>query len=178
VQTTTDLCRGNYSVVTVGDEITIDDLVSFAPAPSIATNEPAGLGVVGMPTNVIVAARPHTASGVLLDMPVTVRFTPVSYVFDYGDGHSRETRTGGSAWSALGVPAFTATPTSHAYAQRGTYTVRTTVRYRAEVDFGNGWFDVDGTLSIPAAAHDIRVVEVRTALVDETCLENPGGPGC
>ena len=25
---------------------------------------------------------------------------------------------------------------------------------------------------------DVRVVEVRTALVDETCRENPSGPGC
>ena len=178
IPTSTEICRENYSVVVISDAITIDDLVSFAPAPSTATNEPSGLGVVGMPTNVIVSARPHTATGVLLDMPVTVRFTPASFRIDYGDGTARETRTGGSPWSALGVPTFTATATSHEYTERGTYTVRSTVRYRAELDIGNGWFDVDGLLSIPAAPHDIRIVEVRTALVDETCLEDPTGPGC
>jgi len=178
VPTSTEICRDSYSVMLLGDEITIDDLVSFAPAASTATNEPSGLGVVRMPTNVIVSAGPHTATGVLLDTPVTVRFTPASFRIDYGDGTARETRTGGSAWSTLGVPAFTPTATSHEYAERGTYTVRSTVHYRAELDIGNGWFDVEGLLSIPAAPHDIRIVEVRTALVDETCLEDPTGPGC
>jgi len=171
------LCRVHYEVVVFPD-VTIDDLASFAPAAPSFTGEPAGVGVVGMPTNLVVTASAHVAHGVLFDFPVAVRFTPRSFVLEHGDGTRRETRSGGRTWSALGQAQFSATPTSHAYAARGTYTARATVRYTAQVDLGRGWFDVPGILSLTSPGYTVRIVEVHTALVDRTCAEDPTGPGC
>ncbi len=53
-----------------------------------------------------------------------------------------------------------------------------TVEYAASVDFGGGWRPVAGVVRAASAGYGVRVVEVRTALVDRTCLENPRGPGC
>ncbi len=171
------LCRVYYEVISFPD-VTIHDLASFAPAAPAFTGEPAGVGVVGMPTNLVVTASAHVAHGVLFDFPIAVRFAPDSYVLDHGDGTRRETRSGGRTWSALGQAQFSATPTSHAYSARGTYTARATVRYTAQLDLGRGWFDVPGVLSITSPGYTVRIVEVHTALVDRTCAEDPTGPGC
>jgi len=173
---TDDLCRGNYSVVVLRP--TLADVASFAPASLPLVDEPGGVGIVGMPTNFVVTAGVHQQGGTLFDLPVTVRFTPTSYLFVHGDGTSREAVTGGQTWSQLGRAQFSATETSHAYRASGTYTATASVRYVAEADFGNGWMDVPGVLEIPAGATTLRIVEVRTALVDRTCVEDPAGPGC
>jgi len=157
---------------------TLADVARFAPASVPLVDEPDGVGVVGMPMNFVVDARAHEATGTLFDLPVSVRFTPASVLFVHGDGTSRVADSGGASWAALGLAQFSATPTSHAYAARGTYTASAVIRYGAEVDFGAGWRPVPGLLEIPATASDVQIFEVRTALVDKTCLENPGGPGC
>ena len=171
------LCRPNYSAATI-PRPTLSDLASFAPAaPSLAT-EPAGVGIVGMPSNLVTAAGEHVVTGQLFSLPVTVRFTPVAFTFASGDGGSRSTPTGGRTWAQLGQAQFTPTATSHVYTARGVYAARATVHYAASVDFGTGWSDVPGTLPITSAAQSIQVYEARTALVAHTCRENPAGPGC
>ena len=157
---------------------TIDDVAQFAPAPPGVVGEPDGFGVVGMPTNFVVGATEHTVDGEIFDVPVTVRFTPVAFLFDYGDGATRETTTPGTSWQDLDVPQFTATDTSHSYADPGEYEASATIRYVAEADAGGGWFAVPGILEIDTPATVIRVVDVDTALVEQTCDEDPGGPGC
>lgn len=173
------LCR-NVIVYTVEvqRQPTLSDLASFAPASVPLLDEPDGVGIVGMPMNFVVDARPHEQTGTLFDRPVTVRFAPLSVVFSYGDGATRSADDGGSTWTALGLAQFSATPTSHAYGARGTYTASATVRYGAAVNFGGGWVSVPGVLEIPTGAMSVQVFEVRTALVDKTCLESPHGPGC
>lgn len=173
---TDSLCRGNYSVAVLRP--TMNDVASFAPASAPFVDEPDGVGIVGMPMNFVVTADVHEQTGTLFDLPVTVRFTPTSYVFTHGDGTAREATTGGRTWAELGRAPFSATETSHAYAARGTYTATATVRYAAQVDFGNGWIDVPGRLEIVGGGTTLRIVEVNTALVDKTCIENPRGPGC
>lgn len=173
------LCRnGIVYTVEVQRQPTLSDLASFAPASVPLLDEPDGVGIVGMPMNFVVDARPHEQTGTLFDRPVTVRFAPLSVVFTYGDGSSRSAGDGGSTWTALGLAQFSATPTSHAYGARGTYTASATVRYGAAVNFGGGWVAVPGVLEIPTGAMSVQVFEVRTALVDKTCLESPRGPGC
>lgn len=157
---------------------TLTDVASFAPAGLGLTDEPDGVGIVGMPVNFVVTATTHEQTGELFDLPVTVRFTPDSVVFAYGDGATRTAADGGRSLSALGLPQFSATPTSHAYAARGTYTASALVRYAAEVDFGSGWVPVPGLLAIPTTNATIDVLEARTALVDRTCIEDPAGIGC
>jgi hypothetical protein len=171
-------CRGNYEVAGL-PEVTLADLASFRPATPQLTGEPAGFGVVGMPTNLVGAASEQRLSGTLLGWDVTVRFVPAEFVFSHGDGKSATTTTGGASWARLAQAQFTPTATSHVYGERGTYPVSVTVRYAASVDFGTGlWLPVDGFVTATSGDYDVRVVEVRTALVDETCSENPSGPGC
>lgn len=171
------MCRDSYAVGMLPD-VTLADLASFVPARPALTGEPAGLGVVGMPTNLVAQASVQHLPGTLFDYDVVVRFVPVAFRFDHGDGTTQTASTGGATWAALGQAEFTPTPTSHVYEARGTYDVSVTVLYRAAVDFGTGWRPVDGFVEATTSGYDVRIVEVHTALVDRTCLENPGGPGC
>jgi hypothetical protein len=170
-------CRGNYDVVGLPD-VTLADLASFVPAKPTLGGEPNGVGVVGMPTNLVARAAEQRISGTLFDYDVVVRFVPAGFRFDHGDESSRTSPSGGSPWSTLGQADFTPTSTSHVYRERGTYNASVTVLYSASVDFGGGWRPVPGFVEATAGGYGIRVVEVHTALVDRTCLENPGGPGC
>jgi hypothetical protein len=169
---------GGYLVIMPPD-VTAADLASFRPTRPSLDGEPAGFGIVGAPTNVVAAASEQYLTGPLLGWDVTVRFVPAGYIFDYGDGSTARSSTGGSSWASLGQAQFTPTATSHAYRERGTYPVSVTVQYAASVDFGSGtWRPVTGFVTASTGGYDVRVVEARTALVDKTCLENPGGPGC
>lgn len=170
-------CDIVYDVVSLPD-VTIADLVSFVPARPTLSGEPAGLGVVGMPMNVVAAASAQQIPGVLFDYDVVVRFTPAAFRFSYGDGTQRTSSFGGASWTALRQAEFTPTSTSHVYTSRGQYSVSTTVLYSADVSFGSGWRPVPGYVEATTGGYNVRIVEVRTALVDQTCLENTSGPGC
>jgi len=176
---TATVCRDMpYKIISVPD-VTIEDLASFRPAAPTLTGEPFGFGVVGLPANVVAAASEQRLNGELLGWDVTVRFRPAGYVFDYGDGTTLRTATGGAAWAAAGQPQFTPTATSHTYRARGTYTASARVLYSAAVDFGSGvWRPVPGYVTAESGAYRIEVLEARTALVDRTCAEDPRGPGC
>lgn len=157
---------------------TLNDIASFAPAPLALVDEPGSVGIAGMPLNFVIQVRTHEQTGTLFGLPVTVRFTPASVTFRYGDGTSRDANSGGSTWAELGLAQFSPTPTSHAYSARGTYTVSAVVHYTAAANFGNGWLTVPGLVDIPTPASSIQILEARTALVDQTCVENPAGIGC
>jgi len=163
---------------TVIPEFTIHDVAIFAPEPPALDTEPAGVGIVGMPVNFVVPATAHTVTGELFDFPLRVRFSPVSYDFAYGDGSTRHATTGGTTWPELGQPQFTATATSHAYGERGTYTTTVDVNYAASIDLGGGFFDIPGTLTLTTPAATTEILELHTALVENTCIEDPTGPGC
>ncbi|UWF76743.1 MULTISPECIES: hypothetical protein [Microbacterium] len=158
--------------------VTITDLARFSPTPSTVAGEPDNLGVAGLPSNFVATASEHTANGTLFGFPISVRFTPETFTFHYGDGATRTTSTGGASWDALGQAQFTPTDTSHTYAARGTYDARVDVSYSAEIDLGIGWFPVDGLLTTTGPAQSIRVFEAHTALVAHTCTETPGAAGC
>ena len=167
-----------YSVVGL-PEVTLADIASFRPAQPTLGGEPAGFGVVGMPTNLVATASEQRIPGTVLGWDVTVRFVPTAYVFAHGDGTTSRTATGGASWTALGQGQFTPTATSHVYRERGTYDVSVTVEYAASVDFGNGaWRTVPGVVRAEGPGYGVRVVEVRTALVDRTCAEDSSAPGC
>lgn len=157
---------------------TLADVARFAPASVAIVDEPDGVGIVGMPVNFVTSPVVHEQSGTLFSVPIAVRFTPVAVVYVHGDGTQRTATSGGATWATLGLPQFSATDTSHAYASRGTYTAQADVRYAAEYNLGAGWLPIDGLLGVPTAPIDIQILEARTALVDKTCVENPGGPGC
>lgn len=179
---TTPLCRDNYTVAKASDvypEVSTTDLASFRPRAASMQHEPAGAAIVGMPSNVVAEASTHEIAGELFGFAVAVRFVPVSYTFEYGDGTVRTVGTGGASWAALGQAEFTPTPTSHVFQERGTRRVTAWVNYRASVLFDDSYRrDVAGIVRGAAQGTDVRVVAVRTALVDQTCRERPSGPGC
>lgn len=172
------LNRCDDFTVSLLPQATIADVASFAPAPAELVSEPAGLGVVGLPTNFIVTATEHTATGTLFDLPVTVRFSPEGVTIAPGDGSRISSGGGGRSWGELGASQFAPTDTSHTYTERGTYSASAVVHYRAEVDFGRGWRPVPGTLDVATGPHMVRVLEARGTLVERTCDEAPRGPGC
>lgn len=159
-------------------EITITDLAQFAPEAISPLAEPDNVGIAGIPTNFVAASSVRTTSGTLFSAPISVRFTPVGYDFDYGDGTITSSASGGATWAALGQATFTPTATSHTYTQRGTYSASVAVRYTAEVDLGGGWFAVAGQLTTDGPPQAIVIYEANTALVARTCAEQPGAPGC
>lgn len=168
----------SYEVVAL-PEVTLADLASFRPAEPTLTGQPTGFGVAGMPTNVVAAASEQHLSGTLLGWDVTVRFVPAGFVFDYGDGTTGRADSGGATWESLGQAQLTPTGTSHVYAARGAYQASVEVQYAASVDFGGGyWQPVAGFVTASSGGYGVRVVEARTALVDETCAEDSSGPGC
>lgn len=170
---TPDVC--NPSLV-----ISLNDIASFkASVPVLAQMQPSGWALKNLPMNLVASAAVEEISGELLGFPASVRFTPVSYAWDYGDGTSGTSVTGGASWEALGVPELTKTATSHVYRERGEYAVTVSVVLSAEYRFaGQPWRPIAGTLQIAGAASPVSVKTVRTVLVRGTCLQYPNDPGC
>lgn len=129
--------------------------------------------------NLVATASVEEITGELLGFPAAVRFTPVGYVWDYGDGTTGNTVTGGASWEALGVPELSKTATSHVYAGRGEYTVTASVVLSAEYRFaGRPWRPIAGTLEITGSPSPVSVKTARTVLVRGSCLKFPNDPGC
>lgn len=161
--------------------ITIRDVASFRPELAVLASEPNGWAVRGLDANVLATGGSSTRTGELFGITAEVRFTPVAYTFDYGDGSAPlNTATPGATWEALGLAEFDPTATSHVYDSAGTYTVTLLVDYAAEYRVGGGAFiPIPGTLAIASAPIDIVVADsATTALVGRSCRADPSGPGC
>jgi hypothetical protein len=145
--------------------VTAQDVAHFLATAGAMHAEPDGWAVVGVPANYWIEVQPFTVDGALLGKAAQVRFTPVAYVWDYGDGTGRTTTKGGSSWSALGQAELTATPTSHVFGTTGGRTVRVTVAFHAEYRLGAGpWTTVVGEVTAAAPPVPVRVVVERTLL--------------
>ncbi len=157
--------------------ITMSDIERFTPIVGELVVEPEGWGVVGTPTNFYATAETHTMDGELFDSAIQVRWTPSSYIFDYGDGTVEETEASGSAWRGA-EESWTETATSHMYSSTDDVTASVTVVFTAEVNAGAGWFAVPGTLPVEAPEVSVKVFEVDTVLTDGDCMANPSAAGC
>ena len=159
--------------------ITLADIASFRPVVGDSGMEPNGWMVTGLDTNFYSAATAHVVGGELLGIPASVRFTPRAWAFDYGDGSSTRTATGGGSWAALGLAEFDPTPTSHVYAAPGTFDIGVAVEFGAEYSLdGQTWIAIAGTLSVPVARFTATAGDATTVLVARDCRANPRGPGC
>lgn len=159
--------------------VRVSDLVNFQPAAPSQTMEPRGWSVAGLPANFIASASVHTRTGALLGYPAEVRFTPVGYRWNYGDGAQASTNSGGATWAALGLPEFSDTATSHVFDAPGSYAVVVAVVYSAEYRFaGLAWRPVEGTLAVSASPIGVIVGDAQTVLVNRECTTNSSGPGC
>ena len=141
--------------------------------------EPDGWVVVGLPANIYSLVDREVVPGELLGQSADVRFTPISWHWDYGDGTRATLSTKGDTWSGLGLREFDATPTSHVYRAPGNYTITLSIRYRAEYRIAGGAFvPIAGTIVLPANELHITAGGAKTVLVDRDCTVAPRGPGC
>jgi len=167
--------RDDYDVVV----ITLADIARFHPRPGIQRMEPDGWVVVGLPANIYSVVGTQIVPGELLDEPADVRFTPIAWHWDYGDGTTATRGTRGATWAAQGLREFDATPTSHVYRQAGSYTIRLSITFRAEYRFaGSPFVPIAGTITLPANELHISAGGAKTVLVDRDCTVAPRGPGC
>jgi hypothetical protein len=159
--------------------VTINDLKNFPAAPGTDHMEPSGWMVVGLPTNFYSVVGVQSVNGTLLGKSATVRFTPVSWHWTYGDGAAATHPTPGGTWAAQGIREFDPTPTSHTYVGAGTYFIDLSITFTADYRFANGnWTPVFGALTLPANRLVATAGGAKTVLVNHDCGENPGGPGC
>ena len=159
--------------------MTLADIAAFRPDPGIERMEPDGWVVAGLPANIYAIVAPQLVDGTLLGQPATVRFTPIRYHWEYGDGTTAVRTTKGGTWAALGLREFDPTPTSHVYLDEGDYTIHLTIDFRAEYRFaGSDFLPIDGTINLRANDLHISVDGAKTVLVEHDCTADPFGPGC
>lgn len=163
---------GNFTV-------SVSDLVNFTPGAPTAAMEPNGWAVVRVPANFMARSSPEVHTGALLGYEAEVRFTPLRYDWDYGDGIRRTTSTGGQTWQLLGLPEFSQTPTSHAYTLAGRFAARVKASFTAEYRFaGQEWNAVSGIVTATSDPLEVVVGQAKTVLVSEDCAVDRSGPGC
>lgn len=159
--------------------VTLRDIASFRPATPGNGMEPGGWAIEDLPANFVAAASVEVVSGTLLGQPADVRFTPVGYRWTHSDGAVVESGHSGASWATLGLREFSATPTSHSYAESGEYIVELSVVLRAEYRFaGSEWRAIAGTLSIAGEPQRVLVGQFDTVLTQGDYNTHPSGPGC
>lgn len=142
------------------------DLEGFRPARPEITVQPDGWTLPRLPTNFVARASTHRDRGEVLGWPVEVRFRPVVFHWDYGDGSGTSTREQGAAWGQLGKRQFDPTNTSHVYRAPGSYRVALLVEYEVEIRFEGDEFDsVEGTLTSRASDVVVDVLTVSPLVV-------------
>ncbi len=149
---------------------TISDLASFKPQTPTIAGEPDGWALKGRPANFVAPVDAHVVAGTLLGRPADVRFTPVTWHWNFGDGSTATSSSGGDTWEHLGLPRFSTTPTSHVYRERSRYTVSLGIEYRADYRYDGGdWNPIEGTLTVPVGSEPVRVFVGSTVLTARGC---------
>jgi hypothetical protein len=167
--------RGPWEIIYV----TLEDVARFRPSAGIAKMEPNGWAIRGVPANFWIETTAQILEGELLDMPASVRFTPVRYRWEYGDGERIVRSAPGASWADLGVDEFGETPASHAFAKSGVFVVQPSVDFTVEYQFGPGeWIPVNGVVRAQAGPLTVVVTGAATVLVANDCVTAPRGPGC
>lgn len=144
--------------------ITISDVAQFTPTPPEVSVDPAGVAVMNLPANFVSDATEQTLEAEILGRWVSVRFTPITFDFDTGDGTVVTASHGGVSWEVSGSPQFTPTDTSHVYRERGVVYPAVTVTYEASVDLGAGWIPL-GTVAATGPTRELQVYEAVTRLI-------------
>ena len=171
-------CNDSHPIPCLVASVTFSDIATFHPTPAVDHSQPNGWTVIGLDTNFYATGGQHVVDGILLGQPASVRFTPVHWNWDYGDGTTGARNTAGSPW-ATRTAEFGPTPTSHVYRQRGTFVVALDVDFAAEYRYAGGsWVPIAGTLTIPANPLTLAVGDAKTVLVEHNCRQDPAGPGC
>ena len=173
------LAPDDPEVRTTTPVVTTREIAHLVPGVAGRGMEPNGWMVVGLPTNFYADAAPRVVSTTLLGSAAEVRFTPVSFTWDHGDGASTTSATGGATWASLSVAEFSETETSHVYDQPGDYTITLTIQYSAEYRIGGGeWRALAGTVPSTSPPITASAKAAKTVLVADDCGRRRVSPGC
>jgi hypothetical protein len=166
-------------VAAVTPGVSLADVAQFVPRSASIRSQPNGWAIVGAPVNFFTDATAQVVDGTLLGRPAQVRFVPVSFTWDHGDGTVSTTVGPGASWKQLGQQDFTSTDTSHAYSSIGDRKVALTIAYSPSYRFdGGAWQQIPGTLPVVIGPVTIHVVQGSTVLVGGVCGTRNAGPGC
>jgi len=159
--------------------VTLADIARFVPRLPGISAEPQGWTIAGLSTNFIASASVHDVAGRLLGLSATVRFSPVSYAWSFGDGHTLTTSSPGNSWGALGRAPFTPTPTSNIFSRPGTYLVAVTARYAPSYRIGTGpWVTIAGVVTKSASLTVRAGLASAPRLVTGVCGATSANSGC
>ena len=143
--------------------VSAEDFRRLPLAPSTPSFQPAdGRGLVNMPLIVFTDPAPQTLATTVLGVPVTVRATPVRYVWDFGDGEAPLVTDD----PGLPYPDHTV---SRPYDAPGEYTVQLETTWRGEFQVAGAgpWIPVDGTATTTSPPFTTTVEEAVPRLVAE-----------
>jgi hypothetical protein len=159
--------------------VSLQDVAQFVPRSASIRSQPNGWALVGAPVNFLTDATVQVVDGMLLGRPAQVRFVPVWFTWDHGDGTVSTTVGPGASWKQLGQQDFTSTDTSHTYPSVGDRRVAVTIAYSPSYRFdGGGWQQIPGTLPVVIGPVTIHVLQGSTVLVGGACGTRNAGPGC
>jgi hypothetical protein len=162
-----------------GPGVTLEDVAQFVPRSASIRSQPNGWALVGAPVNFLTDASAQVVDGTLLGRPAQVRFVPVSFTWDHGDGTATTVEGPGASWKQLGQQDFTSTDTSHVYGSVGDRQISLTIAYAPSYRFdGGGWQRIPGTLPVLVGPVVIHVLQGSTVLVGGACGSAHAGPGC
>ena len=142
---------------------TVEDFRRLPLTPSNPAVQPAdGRNLVNVDLIAHTDPTPQTLTTEVLGTPVTVRATPSTYTWDFGDGTPPLTTTDpGRPWPHQSV--------THPYTSAGTYTLTLTTTWSGEYQIaGTGpWLPITGTATTTSPALTTTAEEAPTHLVAE-----------
>ena len=148
---------GGPAVVTAG--MVAAEMARLPIPPAVVAVQPVPTTLVNFNTGFYVDVEPAVFTVTLLGQLVAVRVTPVSFVYDFGDGHTLGPTTDRSA-------AYPDATVTHAYERPGAAAASVAVTYEGEFSVAGGpWLAVPGTVTIAGTPVDLRVREARAQLV-------------
>lgn len=130
------------------------------PTSPLVVQPPGGRTLVNFETNFSTTnTEPSTRTVVLLGQQVDIEATPTSWVWNFGDGESRTTRTPGALYPDLEV--------THTYLDADVVespSVDTVYSGRYRIN-GGPWQQIPETVTVPGEAVELEVVEAQPVLV-------------
>ncbi|MEV7607426.1 hypothetical protein AB0N65_18490 [Paenarthrobacter sp. NPDC089322] len=133
----------------------------------------------GGPTNFYTTATEQAFDVTVLGQNIHLAATPSSHSYAFGDG----TTLGPTPVAGYPIPEtqwlINHTRTSHTYTSTGNYPTTVTTSFTGTYSVNNGPpLPINGTLDLTTEPKTIQVWKTETALVADTCQENPQSWGC
>lgn len=157
--------------------ISTQDFQSLTIPASTLKSQLGGFTLKGAHTNLYADGGQQTLNTIVLNQPVTIRATPISYTFTYGDGTKLTTKNPGSPTPGNGFDIKTTT--SHIYTKTGIFTATLSTAYTGEFSVNGGPYQpIPGTANVTSTPLDIDVWRTKHYRVAQPCTKNNTAPGC